>query len=387
LTAIEILSKLVSFPVLGGQSNISIAEWIETYLTEHGVAFRNVPNEDGTKRSIHCRIGPAVDGGLILSGHMDVVPTEGQPWTSDPFVLTDKGDGKLYARGSCDMKGFIACCLSMIPEMKAAELKVPIYFALSYDEEIGCLAAPDLAADIKDYYSEKPHFAIIGEATSMRPAVGQKGMVIHKVELNGSAGHSSMIKEQVSAISEAARMILWLETKMDSLIGAGQIDDRFTPPHTTIHCGLLEKSGIAPNVISDAATFYWDMRVIPKDKTSEILAEFTEYCKKLETENRKRFADFKITITEDHPDVPPLDTPEDSSIIPLMKSITGEHELIAVSYAAEAGQFAEAGFQSVICGPGDIAQAHRADEFVSKAQLNLCLDMLKKLILAFSIDP
>ena len=133
---------------MGGQSNISIAEWIEAYLTEQGVAFRNVPNDDGTKRSIHCRIGPAVDGGLILSGHLDVVPTKGQPWTSDPFELTDKGDGKLYGRGSCDMKGFVACCLSMVPEMKVAQLKVPIYFAWSYDEEIGCLAAPDLAADI-----------------------------------------------------------------------------------------------------------------------------------------------------------------------------------------------------------------------------------------------
>ena len=384
MTAVEILSKLVSFPVLGGQSNISIAEWIEAYLTEQGVAFRNVPNDDGTKRSIHCRIGPAVDGGLILSGHLDVVPTKGQPWTSDPFELTDKGDGKLYGRGSCDMKGFVACCLSMVPEMKVAQLKVPIYFAWSYDEEIGCLAAPDLAADINNYYSEKPLYAIIGEATSMRPAVGQKGMVIHKVEVNGTAGHSSMIKEQVSAINEAARMILWLETKMNSLIDAGQIDDRFTPPHTTIHCGLMEKSGIAPNVISDAATFYWDMRTIPKDKSSEILNEFQAYCRELKIENRKRFPDFEITITENHPDVPPLDTPEEFEIVPLIRSITGQDELIAVSYAAEARQFAEAGFQSIICGPGDIAQAHRADEFVTKVQLDLCLKMLENLIQTFS---
>lgn len=384
MNALEILSKLVSFPVLGGQSNISIAEWIEHYLAQHNIPFRNVPNEDGNKRSIHCRIGPAVDGGLILSGHMDVVPTEGQPWDSDPFTLTDKGDGKVYARGSCDMKGFIACCLSMVPEMIAADLKRPIYFALSYDEEIGCLSAPELAADVMSHYSEQPKFAIIGEATMMQPAVGQKGIVIYKTTVNGSAGHSSRIRQEVSAINEAARMILWLETKMNRLIEAGQVDNRFTPPHTTIHCGLIEQSGIAPNVISDSATFYWDVRVIPKDKSSEILAEFNAYCRELEEENRKRFSAFIISTTEDHSDVPPLDTPEHLEIVPLIKKLVVKEELITVAYAAEAGQFAEAGFQSVICGPGDIAQAHRANEFVSKAQLDECLGMLRKLIKEFS---
>ncbi len=385
MTAVEILSKLVSFPVLGGQSNISIAEWIESHLTTHGVAFCNVPNEDGSKRSIHCRIGPAVDGGLILSGHMDVVPTEGQPWETNPFELTDVGDDKLYARGSCDMKGFIACCLAMVPEMVAADLKVPIYLALSYDEEIGCIAAPALAADIVSHYSEVPKFAIIGEATMMRPAVGQKGIVIYKTTVNGSAGHSSRIKQEVSAINEAARLILWLEEKMNRLIDEGQVDERFVPPHTTIHCGLMEKSGIAPNVIADSATFYWDVRVIPKDKSVDILEEFRAYCAELELENRKRFPDFKVETTEDHPDVPPLDTPEQLEVVPLIKKLTGKEELITVSYAAEAGQFAEVGFQSVICGPGDIAQAHRADEFVSKAQLESCTAMLKKLIEEFSV--
>ena len=141
---------------------------------------------------------------------MDVVPTEGQPWASDPFTLKDKGDGKVYARGACDMKGFIACCLAMVPEFVAAPLKRPIYFAFSYDEEIGCLSAPELAADIMSYYSERPKYAIIGEATMMQPAVGQKGIVIYKTTVNGSAGHSSRIRQEVSAINEAARLILWL---------------------------------------------------------------------------------------------------------------------------------------------------------------------------------
>lgn len=378
--AIKILKNLVSFPVLGGESNISIAEWIENYLTEHGVSFTNVPNEEGTKRSIHCRIGPAVDGGIILSGHTDVVPVEGQPWESEPFVLTDKNDGKLYGRGSCDMKGFIACCLAAVPEMVAADLKIPIYFAFSYDEEVGCLAAPELAEHIKTTYTEKPKYAIIGEPSMMQPVVGQKGIVIYKTTLNGSAGHSSRIRTEVSAISESARLILWLENKMKQLIADGKIDERFDPPHTSIHSGVFERSGIAPNVVSDSATFFWDVRVIPMDKSVEILEEFDMHCRALEEMNREKFPDFKIETVQDHSDVPPLDTPEHLSVVPLIKELSGIEELTTVSYAAEAGQFSNAGFETVICGPGDIAQAHRANEFISKDQLEKGVNFMFKLV-------
>jgi acetylornithine deacetylase len=380
MNAQDILSTLVSFPVLGGESNLSIAEWIENYLVKHGVDFVNVPNEEGTKRSIHCRIGPAVDGGVILSGHTDVVPVEGQPWDTDPFVLTDGNDGKLYARGSCDMKGFIACCLAALPLMTAADLKKPIYFAFSYDEEIGCIAAPALAADINNHYSEKPAYAIIGEPSMMQPIVGQKGIVIYKTTLNGSAGHSSRIRTEVSAIHEASRLILWLEAKMNALIDGGHVDDRFTPPHSTIHSGVFEHSGIAPNVVSDRASFYWDVRVIPMDKGAEIRAEFDAHCKQVETELEKRFPEFKIETVEAHPDVPALDTPDHLPVVDFIKEVSGINETGTVAYAAEAGQFAEAGFQSVICGPGDIAQAHRANEFISKDQLEKGVAFMERLV-------
>lgn len=380
MTAAEILKHLVSFPVLGGESNISIAIWIEDYLTSHGVTFKNVPNEEGTKRSIHCRIGPAVDGGVILSGHTDVVPVKGQPWDTDPFDLTDKSDGKLYGRGSCDMKGFIACCLAALPKMVEADLKTPIYFAFSYDEEVGCLAAPDLAADINAHYTEKPKYAIIGEPSMMQPVVGQKGIVIYKTTVNGSAGHSSGIRTEVSAIHEAARLIIWLEHKMNALIEAGHVDDRFTPPHTSIHSGIFEKSGIAPNVVSDFASFLWDVRVIPMDKGSDIRKEFEAHCATIMAECRKRFPDFEIKTVEAHSDVPALDTPEHLDVVPFIKEISGNDNLTTVAYAAEAGQFAEAGFQSVICGPGDIAQAHRANEFIEKEQLEKGVAFMYKLI-------
>ena len=379
MTAEEILSKLVSFPVLGGESNTSIITWIKEYVESHGIETTLVPNEEGNKASLHCRIGPAVDGGVILSGHTDVVPVEGQDWTSDPWVLTDKGDGKLYARGSCDMKGFAACCLAALPQMVKADLKQPIYFAFSYDEEIGCLAAPELAAHINSHYSEKPKFAIIGEPSMMIPTVGQKGICIYETTVSGSQGHSSRIKTEVSAIHEAMRLVLWLENKMNSLIGAGRTDDRFTPNHTSIHCGIM-RGGIASNVIAQECYFTWDVRTIPSETPQEIKAEFEEFCEERKAELRKVFPGFDIKTNHIHPAVPGLDTKEDEEIVALVMELAGTDEIDAVSYAAEAGQFREAGFQAMICGPGDIAQAHRADEFISKEQLDMGVDFMHRLI-------
>lgn len=374
----EVLAKLVSFPVLGGQSNLSILNWIKTYVESHGVEVHLVPNQEGNKSSLHCRIGPAVDGGVILSGHMDVVPVEGQEWSTDPFTLTDKGDENLYGRGSCDMKGFIACCLAVLPKMIQADLKKPIYFAFSYDEEIGCLAGPALAKAIKDDYSETPKYAIIGEPSMMEPIIGQKGIYIMETYVNGSAGHSSRIKQEVSAIHEAMRLILWLEKKMDTLVEQGEKDDRFHPPHSTIHIGIVN-GGIAPNVIADKAHFFWDLRTIPKDSMEDIIAEFEAYCREREKELRKIYPDFKIENVENHPSVPHLDTQIDDDVVDLIKKVSGNSNWSTVSYAAEAGQFANEGFQSAICGPGSIAQAHRANEFVAKEQLKKGVKMLVNL--------
>ena len=381
----ELLAKLVSFPVLGGESNLSLLNWIKEYLESHGVQVHLVPNEEDNKASLHCRIGPAVDGGVILSGHMDVVPVEGQEWTTDPFVLTDKGDGKLYGRGSCDMKGFLACCLAALPKMVKADLKTPIYFAFSYDEEIGCLAAPELARAIQTHYEEKPKYAIIGEPSMMEPIIGQKGIYIMETFVNGSAGHSSRIKQEVSAIHEAMRLILWLEDKMNRLIDENRLDDRFHPPHSSIHIGLVN-GGIAPNVIADKAHFYWDLRTIPMDDIDSIVSEFETYCRKREKELRNVFPGFEIKNVEHHPPVPHLDTKANDDVVELIKKISGNSNWDTVSYAAEAGQFANEGFQSAICGPGSIAQAHRADEFIAKEQLKKGVEMLHELIKELSSD-
>ena len=383
MTAESILAKLVSFPVLGGQSNLSIINYIKDYIESFNIVTTLVSNKQGNKASLHCRIGPAIDGGVILSGHTDVVPVKGQEWSTNPFELIDKGDGKLYGRGSCDMKGFIACCLASLPDMVQADLKKPVYFAFSYDEEIGCLAGHELARSIKIHYRETPKYAIIGEPSLMQPIVGQKGIYILETYVNGSAGHSSRIKEEVSAIHEAMRLMLWLEEKTNRLIEEGRIDNRFHPAHSSIHIGLVN-GGIAPNVIADKAHFFWDLRTIPMDRTETILEEFETFCRQREQELKSKFEHFKIKTVENHPPVVHLDTKETDDIVGLIKRISGNSSLSTVAYGAEAGQFAAEGFQSVICGPGSIKQAHRADEFIDKKELHKGVQMIHKLIAELS---
>lgn len=374
----QILADLVAFPVLGGESNLSILQYIRDYLDAYGVTYHLLPNAAGDKASLHCRFGPAVDGGIILSGHTDVVPVAGQPWTVEPFRLTER-DGRLYGRGAADMKGFVACCLAAIPQLMAAELHRPIYFAFSYDEEVGCLAGHELARALRDDYSETPRYALIGEPSLLQPIVGQKGIVFYQTTVNGSAGHSSRIRNEVSAVHEATRLIRWLEDKMNALIGAGHIDARFEPDHTSIHVGIIE-GGIAVNVIADRCTFKWDVRNIPMDRIEDIYAEFADYCRQREQELRSRYADFRIETSELHPIVPALDTPEHLSVVPLIRRLSGHDALQTVAFAAEAGQFAEAGFETVICGPGSIAQAHRADEYIEIEQLHAGQDFVQRII-------
>lgn len=385
MTTEGILSKLVAFPVLGGESNLSIIHWIKDYIEGFGIACTLVPNEEGTKASLHCRIGPSIDGGIILSGHTDVVPVKGQDWETDPFTLTDKGDGKLYGRGACDMKGFLACCLNMLPDLVKANLKKPIYFAFSYDEEIGCLSAPELVEHLKHYYPENPKYAIIGEPSLLQPIIGHKGICLYTTHVNGSAGHSSRIRQEVSAVHEAARLVLWLEDKMNKLVVSGNTDKRFTPPHSSLHTGIIH-GGIAPNVIADKVYFSWDARMIPGDNLDDVVNEFKQHCEKRMSELKSIFPDFKIETIEIHPPVIPFDSKADSDIVKLISKINQNTNIGTVAYASEAGQYNEAGLQSIICGPGSIEQAHRANEFIAKTELTKYTSFLNDLIQLFSSE-
>ena len=374
----EILAKLISFPVLGGESNLSIAKWIENYLTAYRIPFHNVPNEDGTKRSIHCRIGPAVNGGVILSGHTDVVPVTGQDWHSDPFKVIEK-EGKLYGRGTCDMKGFIACCLACLPEMIAANLERPIYFAFSYDEEIGCRAGSALAKAIRKTYKETPAYAIIGEPSEMEVVTGQKGMGAFDTTIHSRGAHSSQIYAEASAVHEGAKLVLWLENKMVALIAKGAKDNRFDPPHSTLHVGMFN-SGIAHNIIADNCMLRWDIRNLPTDDINGIVEKFKAYCQERMAICQQKVPEFSIITEEMFPVIVPLNTPDEVAIVQFVQEITGKTTTNAVSFASEAGQFAAEGFEAIICGPGSIEQAHNANEFIELEQLEQGILFMQRLI-------
>lgn len=380
--AIAILEKLISFPVLGGESNLSISRYIEKILKDHGLPYFHVYNDEGNKVSLHCRIGPPVDGGIILSGHMDVVPTEGQPWTRKAFSLS-RENNKLYGRGTTDMKGFLACCLAMLPTMLHAPVQRPIYLALSYDEEVGCLAGPDLAADIHQSYAEKPSYAIIGEPTSMTTCTAGKGIGVFTTTIESAAAHSSEIRKSVSAINEATILIQWLNAKMEQLMNDGASDSRFDPPYTTIHVGTIQ-GGTAVNIVADNCTFSWDIRNVPADDIHVILESFNAFCAERMVANQSINGGISITTEARFPAVASLDTPLDVPIVNWVNQWTNTSIPDSVSFGTEAGQFAAAGYQAVICGPGNMEQGHRADEFIEIAQLEKCISMFNKLITSLS---
>ena len=375
---IDLLSDLVAFGCLGGESNLPIANYIEAVFQQYNIHYHRVMDETGKKMALHCRIGPAAEGGVILSGHTDVVPVEGQPWTQSPFKLTQEGT-KLYARGSTDMKGFIACCLAMIPEMLKAPLKRPIYLAFSYDEEVICLGAPDLIKDIHATYIPKPSYAIIGEPTMMQTVTGEKGICAFTTTVYSSAAHSSQVRSSVSAIEESTYLIQWLTAKMDQLIKKGHVDNRFKPPHTTIHVGVIQ-GGIAVNIIADKCWFEWDVRNIPMDIIQTIVQDFEAYCKERVELKQGINPNFDIKTVPNFPIVPSLDTDATTDFVEIINQCNGTKIVGTVSYGSEAGQYAESGFEVVVCGPGNINRAHKADEYIKISELEACEEFLKKLI-------
>lgn len=383
-TAKKILKELVAFPIFGGESNWEIINFINDYLEQYKIEFHLLPNLHGDKNSLICRFGPPIDGGVILSGHTDVVPVEGQIWETNPFKLTEKNN-KLYGRGAADMKGFLACCLTFVPDLLLAKLRRPIYFAFSYDEEIGCLGTPDLLKGILEHYDEKPKYAIIGEPSMMRAIIGQKGASFFRTTVKGSTGHSSQIMEEVSAVHEAAKLIAWFEGLTEEYLSSGRVDERFAPPHTSIHVGMI-RGGTSANIIAENCYFEWDIRAIPTDSIEKIISDFSLHCEKVENKLREKSSHARITTNMIFPIVPGFITSENSSVIQLATSLTKNNELKTVSYGSEASFFAEAGYETVICGPGSISQAHRANEYISISQLNEGLSFIKGLIHKFCDD-
>lgn len=370
MTALEMLERLVGFATVSRDSNLELIAFVEEYLDKYGVEHWRIENDNGTKANLLARIGPEVAGGVVLSGHTDVVPVEGQPWTSDPFTLTDKGDGRLYGRGTCDMKGFIACALAEVPSWMSQVLKQPIYLALSYDEEIGCIGAPRMIDRLMADHP-RPAAVIVGEPTLMQPVTAHKGSTNLRTTVTGRAAHSSQIDQGVSAIHVAARLVTRIENIMAELRTEGRIDGAFNVAHSSLHVGKIA-GGTAINIMARECTFEWEIRHLPSDRFEELLSRVNGYITELEAEMQQRAPETGIATETLNVTVPALADANNAEVLALCRELLdepGEQPSGAVAYATEAGQFQRAGLPTVICGPGSIRQAHQPDEYIETEQL------------------
>ncbi|WP_447555003.1 acetylornithine deacetylase [Vreelandella sp. EE22] len=378
MDAQALLARLVAFDTTSRGSNLALIEFVEGYLDEYGVTSERVMSPCGTKANLIARIGPNAPGGVMLSGHTDVVPVEGQPWSSDPFTLVEGDDGKLYGRGTCDMKGFIACALAMVPEWTKSSLQQPIYFGFSYDEEIGCVGAPDLIKRFYTNYSTTAH-VIVGEPTSMQPVVAQKGATNLRTTVTGVEAHSSQVNQGTSAIHVAARLVTFIEDTMAALVDEGRVDEAFNVPHTSLHVGRI-KGGTAINITARECQFEWEIRHLPTETFDEVYTRFDAFCEQLSEELKARGKTVEIATEALNVTVPGLADRDNSAVLRLAKDhLPGECENHAVAYATEAGQFQGQGLQTIILGPGSIAQAHQPDEYIEKSELAACMDFMTRM--------
>lgn len=376
MTPKEMLAKLVSFNTESQRSNLDLIHFCRDYLASLGVESRLAPSPDGQKANLYATIGAQAAGGVVLSGHTDVVPVAGQAWTSDPWTLTER-DGKLYGRGTCDMKGFDAIALALVPEMLAAPLKRPIHIALSYDEEVGCRGARVLIeAMAKDGYS--PSAVIVGEPSMMKVVTGHKGGLRMRTTVRGHAVHSSRIDVGVSAVMVAGELIHWHNETMARNKAQTPATNGFEPPYSTLHVGVVE-GGTAVNIAAEHCSFTHEVRCIPGERQEDYVALYKAKLAEIEPAMKaiapEAGIDFEVTS-----DTPAMGPETDGAAEALCRRLTGDNGRHVVAYGTEGGLFQRAGWSTVVCGPGDIAQAHQPDEFLSVAQLEAGTAFIRSLI-------
>jgi acetylornithine deacetylase len=375
--SIEILEALVGFDTTSRNSNLPLIDWVEKYLDRHGVAYERIPDTAGVKANIWATIGPADKPGYILSGHSDVVPVDGQSWTSDPFRLRRDG-GKLYGRGATDMKGYVACCLAAVPAMTARRLERPIHLAISYDEEVGCIGVRDIIARIK-HGTVKPAGCFVGEPSLMAVVVGHKSKRSLRVTVHGHTVHSSLAPQGVNAVEYAARLIVKIRDISERLAAEGPRDPLYDVPYTTGHTGTVN-GGIALNVVPDSCTFEFEFRAIGADDVNTLAEEVIAYGREVLEPAMKAVAPEAGITFEGRSGFPGLDTPADEGVVVLAKQIAGTNAHAKVAYGTEAGRFSAAGIPSVVIGPGSIDQAHKADEFIAESEMAKCNAFIGQLI-------
>jgi acetylornithine deacetylase len=372
----DILARLVAFDTTSHKTNIPCAEYIRDYLAGHGVESRLLPSEDGIHANLFASIGPVIGGGIALSGHMDVVPVTGQPWDSDPFTVVEK-DGRLYGRGTCDMKGYLACVLAKVPAMTARALARPIHLAFSYDEEVGCTGVKPMVAELGKSLP-KPEIVLVGEPSTMTVVDAHKGGYRYRTEVVGKDAHSSKPQLGVGSIMIAAELIAEL-SRIEKRFAERIRSDRFDPPYTSISVSFIE-GGIAHNIIPPRCSFQWGVRALPGLTTRMIPDALQTYAEEvLLPAMRRVHPECSITTTL-LGELPPFHSGEGSPATSLALKLAGQNATFAVPYGTEASHFQAAGCSSVICGPGHIDQAHQPNEFVAIAELEKCLAFLDRLI-------
>ena len=360
----DLMEKLIAFPTVSTESNLALIDFVESYLADLGVASTRVPDATGQKASLYAHIGPQVAGGVVLSGHTDVVPVAGQAWDTDPFTVTEK-DGKLYGRGTCDMKGFDALALSAVPLALERGIKRPLQIALSYDEEIGCLGAPPMIDHMVSHGMPRADTVIVGEPSMMQVVTGHKGGIGWDMHFRGFEVHSSIAYQGVSAIMMAAKMIEWCN-KVNAETAAATpsaLAAAFDPPYTCLHVGTIH-GGTANNITAKDCYFNVNIRLVPGDDVRVWEARVLAKVAELEAEMKAVRPEAGITAAQNF---------ELTGLVPesmgkaeeIARRLTGDNATHVVSYGTEAGQFQERGYSAVVCGPGDIAQAHQPNEFIT----------------------
>ena len=375
-TTTELLSKLVSFDTTSRNSNLALIGYIREYLDAHGVPYRVSTDATGEKANIHAIIGPQQAGGVALSGHVDTVPVDGQAWSADPFALR-RDNGRLYARGAADMKGFVAACLAAVPDFNARNLARPLHLFISYDEEVGCHGAQRLIEDL-DASGLKPALCVVGEPSGMQPILAHKGKLNLRVSVRGLPGHSSEPAKGVNAIHAAGEAIAYVAAEARRLAKEGPFADGFDPPHTTIHIGTMQ-GGTILNIIPEHCEFIMEWRTIPGDDATRHVERMQHSLRRtiepaMHAVNRSTGFNFEVTTT-----MPGLSLDPDHPLTSIVKQLTGSNSTGKVSYGTEGGYYQDAGIPTIICGPGHIAQAHQPDEWIAQEQLDACDAFIRRL--------
>ena len=378
LTPREILDRLVAFPTVSRDSNLDLVDWVESYLAGYGVTAHRVWNADRTKAALYANVGPMVEGGIVLSGHTDVVPVDGQAWTSDPWTVTER-DGRLYGRGTCDMKGFDALALAAVPLALSGKLARPLQIALSYDEEIGCVGAPPMIADMARTLP-RAAAVVVGEPSMMQAVSGHKGGTGFEVHVKGFEVHSSLMHTGVNAIMSGARLIDWANrmNAQNRAKAPSPLAAIFEPPWTTVHVGTIA-GGTAHNITAADCRFGLDFRVVPGDDLEDWVAAFLAEVAQVKADMKAVRPQAEITLHR-YFTVPPLQPEPGGASEELVRRLTGDNGTHVVSYGTEAGQFQDEGYSAIVCGPGDIAQAHQPDEFIAVEQFNAGWAFMQRLV-------